>query len=224
MSLRFRSQLQIDNLPDQMLESKFEVLMPAMDLLPKEKLDSRMTKLASSALPKYYPIVEEINFGFQNFATDMTRINTFYFCHPRDKQPLKNVTITLYLDDGMLAWYYLQSWKDLMFNEEYEYYYSPANYKKNITVLFYGAGSLVPNARFTLKGCFPLETSEFKLQYKKNPDPLRLTQTFSVDRVEVDYDYGAGAVISTLTSNGLGYAADQLAALGTDTAFRNTSA
>ena len=66
MSLRFRSQLQIDNLPDQMLESKFEVLMPALDLLPKEKLDSRMTKLASSVLPKYYPIVEEINFGLRD--------------------------------------------------------------------------------------------------------------------------------------------------------------
>lgn len=239
MPLRFQSQLQLDLLPDEAVDNKFEVIMPSIRLINSRRTTGGLVGAAINAISgaslsglgasgnvgnkvsdskaagimPYIPIVEEITFGPQNLQTDFTRINSYYYGYPLDKTPIKNVNITMFLDSGLLAWYYIQSWKDLIFNEEGEYYYSSINYKKDIIVVFYGLGSALPVAKFTLKGCFPIETSQFQLGYQKEPKRLRLTQTFSVDRIEPDYSKAANAIVSTLTGgNPLGIAQDQLLA------------
>lgn len=232
MPLRFQSQLQLDLLPDEAVDNRFEVIMPSIQLINTNRLvtntkaiqkQSELNKFMSFAgkvastisgkVTKYIPIVEEITFGQYTLKTDFTRINTFFFGYPVDKLAIKNVSITMFLDTGLLAYYYIQSWRDLIFNEEYEYYYPSVNYKKDIVVLFYGAGSALPVAKFTLKGCFPIEITNFQLKYEEDPKRLRLTSTFSVDRIEPDYTMATSAIASTLMSgNPLGYAQDQLMA------------
>lgn len=230
MPLRFQSQLQIDLLPDEAVENRFEVIMPSLQLISAVKLRKSSIKaknllnggltraigsvISGGALTKYIPIVEEITFGPYNFKTDFTRINTFYFGKPVDREAIKNVTLTMFLDSGLLAWYYMQSWKDLVFNEEYEYYYPPQNYKKDVIIVVYGLGGITPVAQFTLKGCFPIETTPFNFTYANdNPKRLRLTCTLNVDRLDLDYNKANSAIVSTLASgNPLGYATDQLLA------------
>ena len=232
MPLRFQSQLQLDLLPDEAVDNRFEVIMPSIQLINTNRLvtntkalqkanagNSVMSLLGRAAsaisgkVTKYIPIVEEITFGQYTLSTDFTRINTFFYGYPTDKKALENVNITMFLDTGLLAYYYVQSWRDLIFNEEYEYYYPSVNYKKDIIVVFYGAGSSLPVAKFTLKGCFPIEITKFQLKYEEDPKRLRLTSTFSVDRIEPDYTLASTAIASTLASgNPLGYAQDQLLA------------
>ena len=65
MSLRFTSQLMIDNLPDEQFTDQFEVIMPALAL----DGDEDRSCLSSLTGMVYRPIVEEITFGFMNFAT-----------------------------------------------------------------------------------------------------------------------------------------------------------
>lgn len=232
MPLRFQSQLQLDLLPDEAIDNRFEVIMPSIQLINTDRLVTntkalqkknsftdalsfmgKVTSTISGKVTKYIPIVEEITFGQYSLKTDFTRINTFFYGYPTDKTAIKNVSITMFLDSGLLAYYYLQSWRDLIFNEEYEYYYPSINYKKDIIVLFYGAGSALPVAKFTLKGCFPIEHTDFQLKYEEDPKRMRLKANFSVDRVEPDYKLATSAIASTLLSgNPLGYAQDQLLA------------
>ena len=76
MSLRFTSQLQVDNLPDEQIEDQFEVIMPELDLNPSIDDDNPMTEGMSNKVSSwlsnlgkglagmtYRPIVEEIIFG-----------------------------------------------------------------------------------------------------------------------------------------------------------------
>ena len=222
MSLRYQSQIQVDLLPDEQTNNRFEVLMPFISLTKGSgtgSIGTSFSAIASSAA-QYTPIVESITFSPQAFNTSFTRLSTNYWGYPQDKQSLKNVNITLYLDVGNLAMYYLEAWKNLMFNQEYEYYYPPQRYKKDIVVLFYGLKGVVPSTIYYLRGCFPIETSAFELAYSKDPKRLTVTQTFSVDRVEYNQTTALLGITSTLLSgNALGIVSDQLLAAAQNTLY-----
>ena len=201
MSLRFRSQLQVDMMPDEQIDNRWEVVMPKMKL---------ETKLGNLNYP-YYPIVESIHFaplGFKN-STNVRAVTTYYNI-PVDKEDAKEANITMYCDTGMLAQYYIQAWKNLMFNKEHEFYYYPWQYKRDIYVLFYGFGSsTVPTARYILKGCYPITQSDFELQYSRDPKRLRITQKFNVDRVITDEEIMTRSLVNTFISgNPLGILGD----------------
>lgn len=218
MSLRYASQLQVDLMPDTQTDNQFEVLMPFMNLLNDSSTSSGSRSnnfwgAVGSMLTSYCPIVESIVFSPQAFNSSFARIQTDYWGFPQDKQSLKNVTITMYLDVGNLALYYVEAWKNLMFNKGAGYYYSPQRYKKDIAVIMYGIGGVTPSAMYYLRGCFPIETSPIELKYSKDPKRLTITQTFSVDRVEYDDDMALVSILEVLTtSNPLGIVADQAAA------------
>lgn len=209
MSLRFRSQLSIDLMPDEQIDNRWEVIMPKMNLSAR-----------AMSYP-YYPIVESIHFaplGFKN-STNVRAVTTYYNI-PVDKEDAKEANITMYCDTGMLAQYYIEAWKDEMFNKEHEFYYYPSQYKKDIVVLFYGAGSAAPTARFLLKGCYPILQSDYELQYNRDPKRVKITQKFNVDRVVIDEKYATLAIISTFVSgNPLGILSDTALAATTDVAF-----
>jgi len=209
LSLRFRSQLSVDLMPDEQIDNRWEVIMPKMNL-----------KTSIVDYP-YYPIVESIHFaplGFKN-STNVRAVTTYYNI-PVDKEDAKEANITMYCDTGMLAQYYIAAWKELMFDQKHEYYYYPWQYKKDIVVLFFGAGSAAPTARFLLKGCYPIIQNDFELQYTRDPKRLRITQKFNVDRVVYDPAYSTSAIISTFASgNPLGILSDTALAAATDRAF-----
>lgn len=216
MSLRYQSQVQVDLIPDEQTNNRFEVLMPFMSLTKGSGTDSigfsNFTNIVSN-LFQYTPMVESITFTPQAFNTGFTRVNSYYWGYPQDKQSIKNMNITLYLDVGNLAMYYLEAWKNLMFNQEYEYYYPPQRYKKDIVVLLYGLGGVSASTIYFLRGCFPIETSAFELAYSKDPKRLTVTQTFSVDRVEYSESRAFTSVLQTLVSgNALGIVSDQMLA------------
>lgn len=214
MSLRFRSQLSIDMMPDEQIDNRWEVIMPKMNL---------PTGIGGINYP-YYPIVESIHFaplGFKN-STNIRAITTYYNM-PVDKEDAKEANITMFCDTGMLAQYYIQAWKDLIFNQDHEFYYYPWQYKRDITVLFFGVGGAVPTARFLLKGCYPITQSDFELQYTRDPKRLRITQKFNVDRVIADSKYITSSVISTFTAgNPLGIISDTQLAASTERAYGNS--
>lgn len=225
MSLRYQSQLQIDLLPDEQTNNKFEVLMPFLKLNQSSGTGTGSSggisnfNILNIGIP-YCPIVESITFTPEAFNTSFTRLNTYYWGYPQDRQSLKNINITLFLDVGNLAMYYLESWKNLMFNKEGEYYYPPQRYKKDVVVLFYGLKGVTPSAIYFLRGCFPIETSPFELAYSKDPKRLTVTQTFSVDRVEYSDSAAALGIISTLASgNPLGIVTDQALAAAQNTIY-----
>ena len=169
MSYNFRSQLQIDNLPDPMITNRWEVIMPELFLPNGEK---------------YRPIIEEITFaplGFEN-SKNIRAITTYYNV-PVDKQDAKEANITFYCDTNMTAQYYLKAWRSMIFNEEDEYYYLPYQYKRDILVYLYGLGTLTPTIAYRLKGCYPLLQDDFSFKYSKQADRLRISQKFNVDRV-----------------------------------------
>lgn len=216
MSLRYASQLQVDLMPDTQTDNQFEVLMPFMNLMTDSSTSGGRNwyqTTLGSMVTSYCPIVESIVFTPQAFNTSFTRIQTDYWGFPQDKQSLKNVTLTMYLDVGNLALYYVEAWKNLMFNKTAGYYYPPQRYKKDIAVILYGIGGVTPSAMYYLRGCFPIETSPIELKYSKDPKRLTITQTFSVDRVEYDDDMALASILEVLTtSNPLGIVADQAAA------------
>ena len=116
-------------MPDEQIDNRWEVIMPKMKL--------KAETLFGISYP-YFPIVESIHFaplGFKN-STNVRAITTYYNI-PIDKEDAKEANITFYCDTGMLAQYYIQAWKDLIFNQDHEFYYYPWQYKRDITVLFF---------------------------------------------------------------------------------------
>ena len=202
MSLRFASQLAIDNLPDEQFTDQFEVIMPELSLDGNE--DKRF--LSTLTGMKYRPIVEEISFGLMNFSTDTRRVRTGWYNVPKDIEGYHDVKLTLFCSSNMITQYYLEAWKNLIFNKQGEYYYSGMNYKKNIEVFMYGSGggtigSLVPNFHYTLKGCFPYSQEDFKLEYTDSPQRFRIPVSFKVDAVVKDERSAKSAIISELVSS-----------------------
>lgn len=169
MSVRFTSQLQIDNLPDEQLDDQFEVIMPSFNLsellepetdgLPTVKSSKNSIKENISKLKQaltnfganlgvnynYRPIVEEISFGPRNFKTTTRRVRTGWYNVPEDIDNYHEVNITMFCSAGMLTQLYLEAWKRQIFNNVGEFYYGGNNYKKNIQVYVYGPGGNTVN-------------------------------------------------------------------------------
>jgi hypothetical protein len=211
MSLRFQSQLMIDNLPDEQLNDQFEVIMPELPLmLPEGNTDT--TKASTwdkftgmfgfGKQVNYRPIVEEITFGTMNFSTDTRRVRTGWLNVPSDIENWHDVAITMFCPASMATHMYLNTWKRMIFNRDGEYYNSMSVYKKNITVLVYGPAKSIGSVfnagtmQFTLKGCFPKTQEDFKFEYSDDPKRFRVLAHFSVDKVEYDEDLSRSAIIA----------------------------
>lgn len=209
MSIRFRSQLNIDLMPDEQLDNRWEVMMPMLKIPMSESEFPKVGVTDYSGYP-YMPTVEAIHFSPLGFkSTTNNRAVTNFYNVPSDKEDSRDTNITMYCDTGMIVQYYLAVWKKMVYNVEHEFYYQPWQYKKDIEVYFYGAGSVMPSAHFTLKGCYPTVQSDFELQYSRDPKRLRITQKFNVDRVSVDTKLAAWGALSTLTNgNPLGVLSD----------------
>lgn len=208
MSLRFQSALNIENLPDEQIDNQFEVIMPTLNLEHRHEGSGWFTKLTSAvinSINEYTPIVEEIVFGVKNFKTNTRRVRTGWCNVPEDIQNYQDVSITMFCSAGMLTQYYLAAWKALIFNEEGEYYNPMQDYKKNIEVYFFGPGNIgtvvPPIAHFTLKGCFPYTQDPFKLSYKDNPQRLRITANFKVDKIVVDNSLKSSSIKQELLTS-----------------------
>lgn len=203
MSLRFASQLQVDNLPDEQTNDQFEVIMPKLAL----RENGERSFLSSITGMEYSPIVEEITFNPKTFKTDTRRVRTGWFNVPSDIENYKDVSITMFCPNSMLTQYYLEAWRNLIYNKEGEYYNPSSTYKKNIEVYIYGAGGsgivgeLSYSMHYTLKGCFPYQQSDFKLAYTDSPKRLTITANFKVDAVVVDSSTLQRAIITNTISN-----------------------
>jgi hypothetical protein len=189
MSIKFQTQLSVDNIEDPMLNNMWEVIMPELDI--SAYTQSPVGLDAWLGYKQFAPIVEEITFaplGFKN-STDIRAGTTFYNI-PLDKLDAKEANLTFYCDKQMKTQFYLKAWKDTIFNEEHEFYYLPYQYKKDIFVYFYGLtetmATTTPVIQYCLKGCYPITQDDITLKYSKNADRLRITQKFNVDRVIVD--------------------------------------
>ena len=218
MSLRFTSQLQIDNLADEQTEDQFEVIMPELDLNPQINDDDPRKEVAKKSIwlgkfgstligMRYSPIVEEIIFGPRKFVTDTRRVRTGWYNVPKDIDNYSDVQITMFCPNTMETQYYLEAWKSLIFNDEGEYYRSGPVYKKNIEVYIYGPGgsgissSLMPSLHYTLQGCFPYLQTDYKLQYSNDPKRLRISAMFKVDKVVLDKTSSLARGLSKLISS-----------------------
>jgi len=204
--LRFQSQTQISALPDEMIDSTWEVIMPTIDITNPESTDnSGILSRLKSSLTTYTPIVEEITFGTTNFKTNTRRVRTNWCNVAEDIENYHEANITMFCSAGMLAQYYLSAWKQLVYNSEGEYYNPMSMYKKNIEVFFYGPGNIgigaAAAAHFTLQGCFPSMQDRFRLSYKDNPQRLMLTQTFKVDKVVYDASYAMQSIAAELITS-----------------------
>lgn len=163
--LRFTSALQVQALPDEQLDDRFEVIMPTLTLNNYQDIDEDagatstnnekksiwekgLDTLTSSTVwssitgTTYTPIVEEIVFGTMNFKTDTRRIRTGWYNIPSDIENYKEVSITMFCSVGMLTQYYLETWKRMIFNPYGEYYNPGSFYKKNIEIYFEGVASV----------------------------------------------------------------------------------
>lgn len=178
MSMKFRSQLQVDNIDDPFIANLWEVILPELDI------SMYVNSSISNNTAKYAPIVEEITFaplGFEN-STDIRAITTYYNI-PLDKKDAKEANISLYCENDMKAQYYLKAWREMMFNEEHEFYYEPWQYKRDIIVNFYGLSSETPVIQYYLKGAYPILQDDITLKYSRTPNRFIITQKFNVDRV-----------------------------------------
>lgn len=231
MSLRFTSQLCIDNLPDEQLNNQFEVIMPSIDIVPKsDKEENTITKLAnkqsksntiagklqdkvsgffSNTIYAYSPIVEEITFGYKNFKVDTRRVRTGWFGVPSDIERFHEVKITMFCPASMETQYYLEAWRRLIFNEAGEFYHPFSNYKKNIEIYIKGpgnqskVGSLLgaQDCHITLQGCFPYLEKDFEFEYTDDPKRFRILATFNVDNVKVDNSATKKAIIEGMITS-----------------------
>ena len=215
MSLRFQSQLQVNALPDEQIESNFEVVMPKLSLtddsrnIPvsagnKSWFSSILSTLGGT-FTDYTPIVEEITFTPKSFKTETRRVRTGWLNVANDIENYGDVNITFFCSAGMLIQYYLDAWRRLIFNNDGEYYNPMQVYKRNIEVYFFGPGNIgavTPKAaHFTLKGCFPYSQDSYKLAYKDNPQRLRISTKFKVDKIVTDESVATSSIISeTVTS------------------------
>lgn len=226
MGLRFASQLMVDNLPDEQLTDQFEVIMPELDLLSREANSGWSVNndhpgysdfLDRNGFYKYRPIVEEITFGQLKFGNKPNRIRTGWYVVPDDIQQFEDVTISMFCSSAMTAQYYLDAWRDLIFNPEGEYYYPGNHYKKNIDILIYGPGGtglsaisslssvvgeeLVPSSHYTLCGCWPASQDTYKLKYENDPQRFRIMATFKVDKVKKDRRVMTAAIRNELLAS-----------------------
>lgn len=207
MSLRFSSQLQVDNLPDEQITDQFEVIMPELSLDGKNRTGIGGFFGALAGI-KYRPIVEEITFGHMNFVTDTRRVRTGWYNVPKDIENYHEVGITMFCSTNMQTQYYLEAWKRLIYNPEGEYYYRGSHYKRNIEVYIYGpAGNgivgelLSPKCHYTLKGCFPFAQDDFKFKYSNEPERFRILAKFKVDAITKDESvYWKAGLAEAITS------------------------
>lgn len=238
--LKFTSALQVESIPDEQLDDRFEVFMPNLTIDDYENAEAA-NATESSWWAKvintgYSPIVEDITFGTMNFKTDTRRVRTGWYNIPTDIENLKEVSITMFCSVGMLTQYYLEIWKRLIFNPYGEYYNPGSIYKKNIEVYFEGLGSApsfdvvaggdaTHTMHITLAGCFPKRQDPYKLRYSMDPKRLRLVQTFSVDKILIDmskvtaakWQDNATSIASDLSAGGAGIATQMLASIGSNT-------
>ena len=220
MSLRFASQLCIDNLPDEQLNDQFEVIMPALSLDADSKASFFGQKLYS-----YQPIVEEITFGHRNFALDTRRVRTGWFGVPKDIERYHEAKITMFCPASMDTKYYLEAWRKLIFNDEGEYYYSFNNYKKNIDIYIYGPGSNLGNllglqkCHITLQGCFPYSEKDWEFEYSDDPKRFRVLATFNVDNVKIDTTVAKQAMLEGMITSPTSMLDKALSAITSSTTY-----
>jgi hypothetical protein len=209
MSLRFTSQLCIDNLPDEQLNNQFEVIMPAINIIPGRE-DSALNKITgffSNTIYTYQPIVEEVIFGHKNFQLDTRRVRTGWFGVPKDIEKFHEVKLTMFCPASMETQYYLEAWRRLIFNEKGEYYYPFSKYKKNIEIYMYGPGGSLTDLlglqkyHVTLQGCFPYQEKDWELEYADDPKRFRILATFNVDNVKVDTTVAQNSVIEGMITS-----------------------
>lgn len=210
--LRYQSAAMIQALPDDFVDNQWEVILPSLDLVDPlgsaEKSEGLLGTVLSSVgsfFSSYTPIVEEIVFGVTNFKTNSRRVRTMWCNVPEDIENYGDVTITFFVSSGMLTQYYLSAWRKLVYNADGEYYYPMSIYKKNIEVFLYGPGNIGTEAtavaHFTLQGCFPSTQERFRLSYKDDPQRLRITQTFKVDKVVYDMTTAKKAIAMELITS-----------------------
>jgi len=233
--LRFQSQVQIDNLPDEQIDSKWECILPSINL------DSSL-----GGIP-YTPIVEEVVFRGTSFVNEEFRVATRFYNLPQDRQSFGEATMTLFCEQGMLPLYYLQSWRNLIFDPVHQFYYcntrntgdnkgleilanngykstrfikdskgynnqinAISNWKKDIEIYFYGVGSTTPVAHATLYNAYPVSQGDFSFEYKMDPQRFRINCTFRYDNLVWDSSYRNMAIISSLLAgNPIGTLMDQ---------------
>lgn len=193
MSLRFQSQMEVSGLPDEAINSTWEVLMPKIDISdPYSSIAGNggigaVMSLFTSSLTTYQPVVEQISFGVTNFKPQTRRVRTMWCNVPEDIENYHDVNITMFCSAGMLTQYYMAAWRSLVYNAEGEYYNPMSVYKKNIEVFIYGPGNVgitgLAMAHFTLQGCWPVSQDDYKLEYSDNPKRLTITAKFKVDKV-----------------------------------------
>lgn len=217
MPYRFASQLQLDSVPDEQLDNQFEVIMPEIDLLGEGSHDislSYLPKTVTNVLnipfastARYSPIVEEISFGTTSFKTTARRIRTNWINFAEDIENYKAVDITMFCSNGMLTQYYLNRWKNLVFDTTAEAFNSASEYKKSIEVFFYGLGGIrgpaSQIAQFSLKGCFPVSQRDYVLKYTSDPNRITITQTFSVDNIIPSKNLATKAIRNEMLSSPL---------------------
>jgi hypothetical protein len=212
--LRFQTQLQVSSLPDELIDNQFEVIMPKLNIQDFDqniasacKSKGFLSEVINSALGQsYMPIVEQINFEPQKLKTTARRVRTGWYNLPQDLENYGTVTMTFFCSNGMLTQYYLEAWRNMIFNKEGEFFYPSYVYKKNIEVYIYGPGNVALEensavARFTLKGCFPIAQEQFKFRYSNNPKRVTITATFQVDKIVYDETLANSSIIQELLTS-----------------------
>lgn len=218
--LRFQSAIQIESLPDEQIDSQFEVMMPTLYLSEEQRstalsgswtsasgIWNNITTLGANMVSAYTPIVEEISFGVRNFGTNTRRVRTGWCNVPDDIKNYQDVSITFFCSSGMLIQYYLEAWKRLIFNDKGEYYNPMRMYKKDIEVYFYGPGNInlgvggLAAAHYTLKGCFPYLQDDYRLKYSMDPKRLTLTAKFRMDAIVFDKQLKTKSMIAEMVTS-----------------------
>lgn len=205
MTMRFQTAFQVQNLPDEQNDNSFEIILPRLDL--SECFDPAYTETASyvedtntfitrvqgssGAAYMYTPIVEKIEFTPQGFKTEKRRIRSQYINFVVDLEEMHTATMTLFCSQNMLTQYYLEAWKNKIYNKAGEYFNPVTYYKKDIEIYFYGAGNLGVSevsaaAHFTMKGAFPISQGKYHLEYSDKPKRLVVDVTFAFDKLVTD--------------------------------------
>ena len=78
-------------------------------------------------------------------------------------------------------------------------------YKKNIEVFVYGPGNIgisgIAAAHFTLKGCWPATQDNYRFEYKDDPQRMRITAQFKVDKVVYNGMTARTAMVAELVTS-----------------------
>ena len=198
MTMRFQTAFQVENLPDEQNNAAFEVIMPTLKLYSDKR----------SFIPMdYCPVVLEIEFTPRAFKTETRRVRTGWLNFAVDLENMSTAGLTFYCSQNMLTQYYLDTWSNLIFNKDGEYFNGMSNYKKDIEVYFYGAGNLgvsevSASAHFTLKGAFPVKQRSYSMAYSKDPKRLTISADFAYDRLYIDPKYAKKGITAELITSG----------------------